>query len=117
MARMAVQPAIVSTPNRGIKLHEYQAGALLDSYRVKIPLGDVAQSVEEVGHIARRFEDGCVVKSQVFAGGRGMGHFKENNYQGGVKVVNNADEAMEVAEQMLGNHLVTKQSGEDGLQV
>jgi succinyl-CoA synthetase beta subunit len=39
LAKMAVQPRIVATPNRGIKLHEYQAGALLDSYKVAIPLG------------------------------------------------------------------------------
>ena len=117
LRKLAKMPRLVSTPLRGIKLHEYQAGALLDSYRVAIPLGEVASSVEEVGHLAKKFEGGCVVKSQVFAGGRGLGTFRENGYKGGVKVVNDADEACEVAKNMLGNHLVTKQSGEEGLQV
>ena len=53
----------------------------------------------------------------MFAGGRGLGHFKENGFKGGVHVVDSADKAGEVARNMLGNHLVTKQSGEDGLQV
>jgi len=46
-----------------------------------------------------------------------MGHFKENGFKGGVHVVDTADKAKEIAEQMLGNHLITKQSGEDGLKV
>jgi succinyl-CoA synthetase beta subunit len=63
LAKMAVQPRIVATPNRGIKLHEYQAGALLDSYKVAIPLGQVATTVEEAHTIAKGFANGCVVKS------------------------------------------------------
>ena len=54
---------MTQTPARGIKLHEYQAGALLDSFRVAIPLGDVAKSPEEAFKIASKFDNGCVVKS------------------------------------------------------
>lgn len=54
---------LVKTPVRGIKLHEYQAGALLSSYKVNIPIGDVAFSVDEVRKIASQHEGGCVVKS------------------------------------------------------
>ena len=99
---------IVKTPVRGIKLYEYQAGALLSSYKVNIPIGDVAFSVDEVRKIAAGHENGCVVKSQVLAGGRGMGHIRESGFKGGVKVVNNADEAAAFAGEVLGKHLVTK---------
>jgi succinyl-CoA synthetase beta subunit len=53
-------------------------------------------------------QGGCVVKSQVLAGGRGMGHIRETGYKGGVKVVGNADEAKAFAGEVLGKHLVTK---------
>jgi len=54
---------LIKTPVRGIKLHEYQAGALLSSYKVNIPIGDVAFSVDEVKKIASTHDNGCVVKS------------------------------------------------------
>lgn len=53
-------------------------------------------------------QGGCVVKSQVLAGGRGMGHIRETGFKGGVKVVNNAAEAKAYAGEVLGKHLVTK---------
>ena len=86
----------------------------MSSYKVNIPLGEVAFSTDEVHKIASTMSGGCVVKSQVLAGGRGMGHIKETGYKGGVKVVNNADEAKAFAGEVLGKHLVTKQSGEEG---
>merc|ERR1712023_497335 len=57
--------------------------------------------------------DEAVVKSQVLAGGRGLGHFKENGFQGGVHIVPK-DKVGEVAEKMLGKTLITKQTGEEG---
>ena len=101
---------------RGIKLHEYQAGALLNSFGCPIPIGEVAFDHEQAHSIAKNL-NGCVVKSQILGGGRGLGHFRENGYQGGVHLVENADQAMDVAKNMIGNHLVTKQSGENGLPV
>jgi len=58
---------------------------------VPIPVGEVAFSPEEAKTIASGIPGGCVVKSQVHAGGRGMGHFKETGFQGGVHLVDNAD--------------------------
>lgn len=49
-----------------------------------------------------------MVKSQILGGGRGQGHFKETGYQGGVKLVHDAESARAVASEMLGNHLITK---------
>jgi len=95
-------------PQRGIKLHEYQAGALLSSFRVAIPLGEVAFTPDEAHKIASGLPGGCVIKSQILGGGRGQGHFKETGFQGGVKLVKNADEAKAIAKEFLGNHLVTK---------
>jgi hypothetical protein len=62
MARAAMA-SMVNTPARGIKLHEYQAGALLDKHRVAIPLGRTATTAEEAYAIAKTLPGGCVVKS------------------------------------------------------
>jgi succinyl-CoA synthetase beta subunit len=58
---------------------------------------------------------GCVVKAQILGGGRGRGHFKENEYKGGVHVAKSSTEAKTIAENMLGYSLVTKQSGPSGM--
>jgi succinyl-CoA synthetase beta subunit len=55
------------------------------------------------------------VKAQVLGGGRGLGYFKENNFKGGVHIVNTPAEVKQVAENMCGKTLVTKQSGDAGL--
>jgi succinyl-CoA synthetase beta subunit len=101
---------------RGLKLHEYQAGALLHQNGVQIPVGSVAFSVDEAHQVAGKMSGGCVIKSQILGGGRGMGHIKETGFQGGVKLVNNAEEAKKIATEYLGNHLITKQAP-DGLPV
>ena len=69
-----------SLPMRGLKLHEYQAGALLNKFSVPIPVGNVAFSPEEAQSIASKISGGMVVKSQVLGGGRGLGHFKETGF-------------------------------------
>lgn len=71
---------LMYNPKRGIKLHEYQAGKLLDSYRVAIPIGEVAFTPDEAQAIATKFDGGCVIKSQILGGGRGMGHIKETGF-------------------------------------
>lgn len=108
MARVAMGTNMINTPARGIKLHEYQAGALLDKWKVAIPIGETAGSADEAFDIAKKFSNGCVVKSQILGGGRGLGHFKENKFQGGVHLVDSAEKAKEIASKMLGNHLITK---------
>lgn len=68
-------------PLRRMKLHEYQAGAVLHSYQVPIPIGHVAFNADEAKQLAESFKSaGYVVKAQVLGGGRGLGHFKETGF-------------------------------------
>lgn len=83
-------------------------------FGVAVPKNTVAHSVAEAAEKANDFPgDDVVVKSQVLAGGRGLGHFKENGFQGGVHIVPKGDVA-DIADKMLGKTLVTKQTGEVG---
>ena len=88
-----------SLPMRGLKLHEYQAGALLASHKVAIPSGEVAFTADEAYEKAKNFgkSGGFVVKSQALTGGRGLGHFKETGYQGGVHIVDTPEKVKEVS--------------------
>ena len=106
-----------SLPMRRLKLHEYQAGALLHSFNVPIPIGNVAFKPEEAEQVAKDFGKDAefVVKAQVLGGGRGLGHFKETGFQGGVHIVDTPEKVKGIATEMLGKSLVTKQSGAKGL--
>jgi succinyl-CoA synthetase beta subunit len=93
-----------------VKIHEYQAKAILAKYGVPVPRGEVAFSAHEAGEAARRLGGGVVVvKAQIHAGGRGKA--------GGVKVVKNAAEAERAAAALLGATLVTHQTGSSGQKV
>ena len=93
--------------NPHMKIHEYQAKAILGRHGVPVPRGEVAFSAQEVSEIARRLGGGpVVVKAQIHAGGRGKA--------GGVKVVKTADAAEAVAKELLGRTLVTYQTGPAG---
>jgi succinyl-CoA synthetase beta subunit len=93
-----------------MKIHEYQGKELLQKYGVAVPRGIVARSPEEAYHAAKELgTDVVVVKAQIHAGGRGKG--------GGVKLARSADEARDVAQQMLGMKLVTHQTGPEGREV
>ena len=97
-----------------MNIHEYQAKELFDKYGVATPKGKVASTAEEAGAAARELGgQGLVVKAQIHAGGRGKGSFK-NGFKGGVHVINTADEAQDIAGKMLGQTLVTHQTGPDG---
>src|SRR5580698_9203365 len=100
-----------------MNIHEYQAKQLLAKYGVTVPLEIPAKSFTEVRPAAEKIAASgsvkVVVKSQIHAGGRGKGTFK-SGFQGGVKVASSVDEAVAFAEKMLGNVLVTKQTGADG---
>jgi succinyl-CoA synthetase beta subunit len=89
-----------------MKIHEYQAKALLARYGVPVPRGEVALTVDEAEAAAKQLGGSVVVKAQIHAGGRGKG--------GGVKVAQNAAEAREVADRILGMRLVTHQTGPEG---
>jgi succinyl-CoA synthetase beta subunit len=89
-----------------MKIHEYQAKAILAQYNVPVPRGEVAFTAEEAEEAAKRIGGSVVVKAQIHAGGRGKG--------GGVKVAKNAAEAGEIARRMIGMQLVTHQTGPEG---
>jgi succinyl-CoA synthetase beta subunit len=102
-----------------VKIHEYQGKELLRREGVPVPKSKVAFSPEDASKAAKALieETGnqvVVVKSQIHAGGRGKGRFKEHPELGGVKVVKGQDAAKEVAAQMLGSTLVTIQTGPEG---
>jgi succinyl-CoA synthetase beta subunit len=101
-----------------MKIHEYQAKQLFRAAGVAVPQGIVATSADEA---AKAFETLggpiAVVKSQIHAGGRGKGTFKEEPKQRGVVIVKSAAEAAENAKRMLGNTLVTIQTGDEGKRV
>jgi len=103
-----------------MNIHEYQAKLLLAQYGVAVPLEVPCTSLDEVRPAAEKIlasgSARVVVKSQIHAGGRGKGTFK-SGFQGGVKIAANADEAVSFAQQMLGQVLVTKQTGPDGRRV
>jgi len=90
-----------------MKIHEYQAKAILSRYGVTTPRGEVAFTKEEAREAAQRLKSNLVVvKAQIHAGGRGKG--------GGVKLARSADEAAEIASNILGMTLVTAQTGPQG---
>jgi succinyl-CoA synthetase beta subunit len=97
-----------------VNIHEYQAKELLQKFGVATTRGKVASTSDEVEAIARELgKIDIVVKAQVHAGGRGKGTFK-NGFKGGVHVVKSPAEARDVAEKMLGQTLVTHQTGHAG---
>ena len=99
-----------------MKIHEFQAKAVLKGFGVPVPNGSVAKTAEEAQAIATALQTPkVVVKSQIHAGGRGKGRFVGTSL-GGV-VVTDAGKAGAVAASMLGNVLVTKQSGPEGRMV
>ncbi|NIA68260.1 ADP-forming succinate--CoA ligase subunit beta [Pelagibius litoralis] len=102
-----------------MNIHEYQAKSLLAKFGVAVPKGGVAYTPEEAENAARELGGPVwVVKSQIHAGGRGAGRFKDDpDGQGGVRVCKSLDEVKENARKMLGHVLVTKQSGAAGKEV
>jgi succinyl-CoA synthetase beta subunit len=89
-----------------MKIHEYQAKAILARHGVPVPQGEVILNAKEAEDAARRLGGTVVVKAQIHAGGRGKG--------GGVKVVKGPDEAARMAADMIGMRLVTHQTGPAG---
>jgi len=93
-----------------MKIHEYQAKAILKKYAVAVPRGDMAETAEQAQAAAKNLFDsgagGVVVKAQIHAGGRGKG--------GGVKIAKSVEEAAEIASNLLGMTLVTHQTGPEG---
>ena len=103
-----------------MNLHEYQAKLLLQRHGVAVPAGEMCESPDAARAAAKQLfaggETQVVVKSQIHAGGRGKGTFK-SGFQGGVKLCRDADDVEAKARAMLGEVLVTKQTGPEGRRV
>ena len=98
-----------------MKIHEFQGKEIFRKEGVAVLDGIVAKTPEQVAEAFEKLGTPvCVVKSQIHAGGRGKGTFKEDPNQRGVQVCKSSDEAVAAAKAMLGNTLVTLQTGEEG---
>ncbi|NCN83514.1 MAG: ADP-forming succinate--CoA ligase subunit beta [Sphingomonadales bacterium] len=103
-----------------MNIHEYQGKELLAKHGIAVPAGYAALTVAEAVAAAEKLPGPLyVVKAQIHAGGRGKGKYKElgPDAKGGVRLANSIDEVRTNAEEMLGNTLVTIQTGDDGKQV
>ncbi|MAT69367.1 MAG: ADP-forming succinate--CoA ligase subunit beta [Planctomycetaceae bacterium] len=101
-----------------MKIHEFQAKGLLRDAGIAVPDSVVARSPEEASAAFTKLGGPiAVVKAQIHAGGRGKGTIKGNPDQRGVQLVKTADEAAAVAKNLLGNELVTIQTGPEGKKV
>merc|ERR1712024_291564 len=110
-----LSPACVSIcQQRDLSVHEHVSMSLLKEAGVPVPNFGVAKTAEEAKQIAQDITtNDLVVKAQVLAGGRGKGSFK-GGYKGGVQLVYNPDEVEAASKGMIGDYLITKQTGEDG---
>ncbi|SCP02639.1 ATP-specific succinyl-CoA synthetase beta subunit, putative [Plasmodium malariae] len=102
-----------------LSIHEYLSIDLLRFHNIPCPQGYPAKTPEEAEEKALELQNACgdidiVVKAQILSGGRGVGYFKENNFQGGVHICRNSTEVKEISSKMLNNTLVTKQTGDEG---
>jgi len=103
---------------RFLNLHEYQSKDLLERYNVTVQFGKPADTSSQARRIgeeikARNPNAELVVKAQIHAGGRGKGHFN-TGFKGGVKIATTVEEVENFAQNMLGNRLITKQTGPEG---
>jgi succinyl-CoA synthetase beta subunit len=102
-------PSASKQEGGNLKVHEYQAKALLAQYGIHIPKGNVASTPTEAKKIAAEISGKVVIKAQVYAGGRGKA--------GGIKIVSGPEEAERAASQLIGTRLVTHQTGPEGVPV
>jgi succinyl-CoA synthetase beta subunit len=100
-----------------MNIHEYQAKELFEKFGVPVPKGVSAKTPEDFVTALAQLPDGpTMVKSQIHAGGRGKGTFTDG-FKGGVKFCKTKADAKEIAGKMLGNTLVTAQTGATGRKV
>jgi len=92
-----------------VKIHEYQAKALMAQYNIPVPRGKMVSAPIKARDIAAEIGGKVVIKAQVYAGGRGKA--------GGIKTANNPEEAEKAASQLIGTKLVTHQTGPEGASV
>src|SRR5512146_1191340 len=92
-----------------MNIHEYQAKEILNAYGIPVPRGRVALTADQVERAAKMMGGRCVVKAQIYAGGRGKA--------GGVKLVHHPEQAQELGKELFTKRLVTPQTGPEGLRV
>uniref|UniRef100_F0WJ84 Succinate--CoA ligase [ADP-forming] subunit beta, mitochondrial n=1 Tax=Albugo laibachii Nc14 TaxID=890382 RepID=F0WJ84_9STRA len=126
--RIFHSPAILSLSRkqqiqhvRHLNLHEYQSMDIMKEYGIRIPQGLPAQTPEEADNaykqiVGNKSDADVVIKAQALTGGRGLGHFT-NGFKGGVHMCTKPEDAKTFASKMIGHTLVTKQTGERGIQV
>src|SRR6478735_9939400 len=108
------ESSALSRASPAMNIHEYQAQEVLRKFGVATPRGKVSSSPEEAEQIAREIAPAeIVVKAQIHAGGRGKGTFT-SGFKGGVHLCKSADEVRDFAAKMLGQTLVTHQTGASG---
>ncbi|CUS23038.1 LAQU0S08e00760g1_1 [Lachancea quebecensis] len=99
---------------RNLSIHEYRSAELLRQYGVGTPAGEAAFEAQQAYDIAKKLgHDALVVKAQALTGGRGKGHF-DTGLKSGVHMIESAEQARDLAKQMLKHRLITKQSGAKG---
>src|SRR5690625_7378125 len=103
-----------------MNIHEFQAKEILKSYSVAVPDGGLAESLDDAVSAAEAMKENgtalFVVKATIHAGGRGKGRTKKSNAKG-VMLCKSVEEVREAAESLLGDTLVTIQTGESGQEV
>ncbi|ANA40798.1 MULTISPECIES: ADP-forming succinate--CoA ligase subunit beta [Geobacter] len=92
-----------------MNIHEYQAKEILSAYGIPVPRGRVALTSDQVERAAKEMGGHCVIKAQIYAGGRGKA--------GGVKLVHHPEQAQDYGKDLFGRRLVTPQTGPEGLKV
>jgi len=110
----SIGKAALAVQTRNLNIHEYQSQDLMRKYGISVPRGELATSLEEAKSISKKFgKDDYIIKSQILAGGRGRGTFT-NGFKGGVHLTTTQEEFETVTSKMLGQTLVTKQTGPSG---
>jgi len=118
LSKAFLLPNITNISKRFLNLHEYQSAGLINEFNVATPKFITIDKTNksEFANLATsnsiNLKD-FVIKAQVLAGGRGLGHF-DNGFKGGVHLVTSLNEAEEKIDKMLGAKLITKQTDKDG---
>jgi len=119
--RKVASTNVVLKQKRFLNLHEYNAKELMARHGIRVQRGFIATSPEQAKENAIKLREmgarDLIVKSQILAGGRGKGYFLETGFKGGVKICDTPDEVAAMTKEMLGNSLVTIQTGPEGQKV
>lgn len=113
---------LYANSKRFINLQEFQSKQLMEKNNLHVQKFRVVSNVDEIQDVVGKGKNGLdakeyVIKAQVLAGGRGKGHFKNSGFKGGVKLTKDKDQVPEIVKSMLGDYLVTAQTGKDGILV